>query len=135
MPIREENRRRYPPNWRDIRNAIVIRSKFCCEWCGKPNRQAVKVRPDGAWRSCGSPVEHVPDPHLPERWSTVQADPDDWKVSRNVRVVLTIAHLDHVPEHCEPANLRALCQQCHNRYDAHARARGRRARSSLPDER
>lgn len=32
-------------------------------------------------------------------------------------VVLTVAHLDHQPEHCEDANLRALCQRCHNRYD------------------
>lgn len=34
------------------------------------------------------------------------------------RVVLTIAHLDHTPEHNDPANLRALCQRCHLTYDA-----------------
>ena len=34
------------------------------------------------------------------------------------RVVLTIAHLDHTPEHNDPANLRALCQRCHLAYDA-----------------
>lgn len=32
-------------------------------------------------------------------------------------VVLTVAHLDHQPEHCADTNLRALCQRCHNRYD------------------
>lgn len=32
-------------------------------------------------------------------------------------VVLTVAHLDHQPEHCADDNLRALCQRCHNRYD------------------
>lgn len=32
-------------------------------------------------------------------------------------VVLTVAHLDHQPEHCADENLRALCQRCHNRYD------------------
>ncbi|MDU6555123.1 MAG: hypothetical protein E6507_09740 [Prevotella bivia] len=37
------------------------------------------------------------------------------------RIVLTIAHLDHTPEHCSPENLRALCQRCHNRYDAEHR--------------
>jgi hypothetical protein len=31
--------------------------------------------------------------------------------------VLTIAHLDHVPEHCDPGNLRAMCQGCHLHYD------------------
>ena len=34
------------------------------------------------------------------------------------RVVLTIAHLDHTPEHNDPANLRAWCQRCHLTYDS-----------------
>jgi len=38
-------------------------------------------------------------------------------------VVLTVAHLDHQPEHCENDNLRALCQRCHNRYDGPHRRR------------
>jgi hypothetical protein len=32
-------------------------------------------------------------------------------------VVLTVAHLDHTPEHCHPDNLRAMCQGCHLHYD------------------
>lgn len=31
MPIRPENRARYPPNWRDIRAAILERAGNCCE--------------------------------------------------------------------------------------------------------
>jgi len=50
------------------------------------------------------------------------------------RVVLTVAHLDHAPENCERANLRALCQLCHNRYDAKHRAAGRRARRRVAEE-
>ena len=42
------------------------------------------------------------------------------------RVVLTVAHLDHTPENCDPSNLRALCQRCHNKYDAKHRAETRR---------
>ncbi len=34
------------------------------------------------------------------------------------KIVLTIAHLDHTPEHNDPANLRALCQRRHLAYDA-----------------
>lgn len=41
------------------------------------------------------------------------------------RVILTIAHLDHIPENCEPSNLRALCQRCHLTYDARSRARSK----------
>lgn len=32
-------------------------------------------------------------------------------------VVLTVGHLDHNPENCDRANLRAWCQRCHNTYD------------------
>lgn len=47
------------------------------------------------------------------------------------KVILTVAHLDHDTTHNDAANLRALCQRCHLRYDAaeHARhARETRAR-------
>lgn len=39
-------------------------------------------------------------------------------------VVLTTAHLDHTPENCADDNLAALCQKCHNTYDAPMRRRG-----------
>ena len=42
---------------------------------------------------------------------------------------VTIAHLDHIPEHCNPDNLRALCQRCHNRYDAEHRKETRLSNS------
>ena len=34
------------------------------------------------------------------------------------KVVLTIAHMDQHPGHNDPGNLRALCQRCHNAWDA-----------------
>ena len=86
MPIKPENRGRYPTNWKEIRAAILERAGNKCEFCGIEN-YAVR---DGS------------------------------------RVVLTIAHLDHTPEHNKPDNLRALCQRCHNRYDAKHRAETRR---------
>ena len=43
------------------------------------------------------------------------------------RVVLTVAHLDHVPENCADANLLALCQRCHLTYDARHHARNAKA--------
>ena len=47
------------------------------------------------------------------------------------KVVLTIAHLDHTPQNCDPSNLRALCQKCHNNYDAPHRAETRRKSKKL----
>lgn len=52
-------------------------------------------------------------------------------------VVLTIAHLDHTPENCDDANLRAWCQRCHLTYDARHHARNaaatRRKRKAIGD--
>ena len=35
-----------------------------------------------------------------------------------IKIVLTIAHLDHTPENCADENLRAWCQRHHLAYDA-----------------
>ncbi len=80
MPIKAENKHRYPRNWKQIRAEILARAGHRCEFCGAMNK------------------------HL-------------HPITRS-RVVLTIAHLDHTPEHNDPANLRALCQRCHLAHDA-----------------
>lgn len=50
-------------------------------------------------------------------------------------MVLTIAHLDHIPEHCSDDNLRALCQKCHLTYDAkHHAENARKTRMKKYDE-
>jgi len=53
------------------------------------------------------------------------------------RVVLTVAHLDHTPENCDPSNLAAWCQRCHNAYDKPHRAlnaaRTRRRKLGMDD--
>lgn len=48
-------------------------------------------------------------------------------------VVLTIGHLDHVPENCAMDNLRAWCQRCHMHYDRHHHANTRRSRKAIGD--
>lgn len=52
-------------------------------------------------------------------------------------VVLTVAHLDHTPEHCDDENLRALCQRDHLAYDRehHAASRARRKLAKVEAER
>lgn len=87
MPIRPENKARYPSDWKEISERIRFeRADNRCEWCDAENYQ----------------------PH-PETGS---------------KVILTVAHLDHTPENCDDDNLVALCQRCHNGYDAKERARG-----------
>ena len=97
MPIRPENRGRYPANWAAISRAIRERAGNRCE----------QITEAG------------------QRCDAVNGEPHPLTGSR---VVLTTAHLDHQPENCAPENLRAMCQRCHNRYDAPMRRRGRAER-------
>lgn len=102
MPIRPENRRRYPHNWRAISAYIRgERAQSRCECTGE----------------CGL--------HQGRRCEERHNDPAKWARGR---IVLTVAHLDHVPEHCEHSNLRAMCQTCHLRYgrEHHAETRATR---------
>jgi hypothetical protein len=104
MPIRPENRKRYPKNWlSEIRPAILARAGYRCE---------------------GSP-----------RYPDCRAAHGQPRPVTGSRVVLTVAHLDHTPEHCDPANLRALCQRCHLTYDVahHAQTRRQKEQSAWPE--
>lgn len=86
MPIKPENKARYPKNWKEIRTRILNRADNKCE---------------------GSPV--YPD---------CRVSNGEPHAETGSKVVLTIAHLDHTPEHCEDENLMAWCQRCHLTYDA-----------------
>lgn len=37
MPIKPENKKRYPANWKDIRKDILERADNKCEFCGIEN--------------------------------------------------------------------------------------------------
>lgn len=95
MPIRAENKHRYPPDWRDISTAIKDRAGWRCECNGE----------------CGRPAEHL---DADGRCVNRHGHP---AVGTGSRVVLTTAHLNHTPEDCDPANLKAMCQGCHLHYD------------------
>jgi hypothetical protein len=91
-PIRATNRRRYPRDWPEISKMIRFgRAGGRCECMGE----------------CGGGHEG--------RCEARHGQPSPYTGSN---VVLTTAHLDHEPRNCDPANLRAMCQRCHLRYDA-----------------
>lgn len=102
MPIRPENRNRYPKNWRDISARIRFeRAQSRCECTGQCGR--------------GTHEGRCPNRHGEPAYGT------------GSRVVLTVAHLDHTPENCEDDNLSAMCQGCHLHYDREHHAETARA--------
>lgn len=100
-PIRASEKDRYPANWPDISENIRFdRARRRCECTGQ----------------CGHNHHgRCTAQHLRRHPVT------------GSRVILTVAHLDHTPENCDPANLLAMCQRCHLAYDAdhHAATRAR----------
>src|SRR5262245_66157913 len=106
MPIRPENRLRYPKNWPDLRAAVLQRAGFRCE--GSPMFPDCRA-PGASWRN-NETGEYTLREAVAERWRL--------DGQRSTLIVLTIGHLDHIPEHCDLSNLRAWCQRCHLNYDA-----------------
>ena len=86
LPIKPENQRLYPDDWKDISLA---------------RREAAGWRCEGSDAYPGCRAKHG----------------FQHPVTESI-VVLTVAHLDHDPANCDPANLRAWCQRCHLTYDA-----------------
>jgi hypothetical protein len=91
MPIKKENIKRYPANWNEISKDIRFnRAGNKCEKCGIQNYIYIN------------------------KYTREICLRDE---SNAIRVVLTVAHLDHQPENCDYSNLMAMCQKCHNIYD------------------
>lgn len=116
------DRSRYPKNWLEIRGHILKRSEReigngiiapCCERCGRPNHVVADVLSDGSWTIESAVNVWVTDVGVPHYW----ADHPLIDSLRQVKTVLTIAHLNHEPMDCRDENLQALCQRCHLRYD------------------
>lgn len=124
MPIRAENKHRYPKDWPAISKAIRDRAGHRCEKCKAPNGALVlrftseDYHPTPVYMTDTGEVFSAED-GASVGWENAPDFEGKW-----VRVVLTVAHLDHQPENCDPSNLRAWCQRCHNAYDAPMRKAG-----------
>lgn len=102
MPM---NYKEYHPKWPLISRLIRFqRARNKCEWCGAPNHKYIyrieKGNPD--W-------ELMPEGHL--------ADAMDLDGIKFTKIMLTVAHIDHIKTNNKFDNLAALCQRCHLRHD------------------
>lgn len=128
MPIRPENVARYPKDWQQIRDAIVARARNRCEHCGVRNGALGGRTREGYFLRAlplGERRLRLEWPRPGDYWwcSGLTGELHGIGYQRTerlriIRIVLTVAHLDHAPENCAPENLRAWCQRCHLAYDA-----------------
>ena len=109
MPIRPENKGKYPKDWPEISKRIRFdRAGNKCEWCGVRNRAFGYRDEDGRFHEVEGMEAEI-----------MAMD------GEGIQIGLTVAHLNHDPTDCRDENLAALCQKCHNSYDAAERARGK----------
>lgn len=118
MPIKAENRARYPKDWPAISQRIRVRAGHRCEFCGVPDKELGGRSPVGVWHKANPTGTDGLRLTWPREGTEAWCSGYDIRQLRIVRIVLTVAHMDHQPENCEDGNLKALCQRCHNRYDA-----------------
>lgn len=111
MPIRAEDKHRYPVDWQVISEWVrFVRAQGRCECAGECGGVAGHLDEDGRCRNR----------HGEPRWNGAP---------NQCTVILTTAHLNHTPEDGDPDALAALCEGCHLRYDQahhrHTRERNR----------
>jgi hypothetical protein len=109
-PIRASEKDKYAKDWPAVRARILTRAEGRCEFlcvdgrrCNAPDLELVfrsKRNPE-IWRS-------------PHGGDCGEADPDCY----GVKVVLTVAHLNHDPSDNRDENLKVGCQLHHLRHDS-----------------
>lgn len=113
MPV---DYKKYPKNWKTaIRPAILERAKNKCEQCNVPN-YAIIDRGDyngtEAYQDMDGNIFNAKTGEIiGEDYIGALTKP------KLIRVILTIAHLDHDITNNDYSNLKALCQKCHLNYD------------------
>ena len=129
MPI---NYKLYPANWKtEIRPRILQKAGNRCEICKVKNHEEI-LR--GTWKDkeCYQDMDGT-------IWDANNGDRlgDDYvgevhPTNKLIKVVLTIAHMNHDINDNSDGNLKALCQRCHNRHDIeHRKANRKKNRGEL----
>jgi hypothetical protein len=107
------NYSRYPADWKAISLRIRERDGQCCKWCGVPNGAIIRRLEDGE--------SYVYYGQHAELGSDFRATHPQGR--QMVRIVLTVAHLNHDTTDNRDENLAALCNRCHLRHDAQHHAK------------
>ncbi len=118
MTFRKE---RYPEDWKALRASILERAHEACECTGQCGRE----HPGGrCFATNGDLIVRAKAQHERHLWKRhAHVGVCMGEDCGAVKVVLTVAHLDHVEANNDPENLRAMCQFCHLSLDREDNAR------------
>ena len=100
--------RRYHPDWKSIVRQIKAQAGDRCEFCGVANGAIGARDRHGDWH----------DEDAIHGMNSGVGEGLFGDFPKMIRIVLTVAHLNHDRDDNDPANLRCLCQKCHLSWDA-----------------
>lgn len=110
MPIKRENKAKYPKNWDEIAERVKQKAFGRCELCGT--------------YTYSTPEEHLTEDELNKIGDDIGTSCCSDK-RKNAKYILTVHHKDRDPTNNSDDNLIALCAPCHLRKEAKARKKER----------
>ena len=117
MPI---DYKKYPPNWKtEIRPRILERANNCCENCLVKNYEWI-IRGINCYQKLDGAIFNMKSELITYDYVGSVSN------KKPIKIILTIAHLDHDIKNNDLSNLKALCQKCHLDYDKNFHAENRR---------
>ncbi len=130
MPI---NYKLYPPNWlSEIRPKILKRAENKCEVCGVENYNIIfrcKYNDKEYYQMQNGNLYDAENSELAFT-NTYYFELEPLNKDRAIKIILTIAHLNHNTSDNRDENLKAMCQRCHLRYDAKHHAETRKKKQN-----
>lgn len=114
----------YPEDWKTrIRPSILAREDNRCKFCNVPNGATIERFTNQNNQPC---YKYQSSIYLADNGEFIDNIIEMPIGGKCVKIVLTIAHLDHDITNNNFDNLAALCQRCHLRYDAKQHAQTRK---------
>ena len=111
MPI---DYKEYPADWHEISLRIRYeRARGRCEKCGLTHNALILRLGHGRCRA----LTDTERDWIHERMRSGDTEIKAVKFLGFTRVVLTVAHLNHIKDDVSEENLKALCQSCHLKLD------------------
>lgn len=145
MPIKAENKHRYPADWPQVRERILQRARYRCEHVDAQGNRCRACQYSVGWWLRSEGAAWLWKPVVGNTPATTAQDHAFFRAGRGFHpqtgpwtcrdarafvgtwcwdgdiaptvIVLTIGHLDHQPENCDPANLACWCQRHHLAHD------------------
>lgn len=128
---------KYPPNWNDLRQAVLKRAGSCCEveGCGVKNGDYGYRTLEGKfipWKEIDDALENNgydyfdSDKPLGHCWNNGEP-------TKGITIVITVAHLDHdeTNHNVKIERLQGMCQYHHLNYDKEEKARRRKEKKKI----